>query len=381
MNREPLPLLPEPATGAGPRGLGELLFTDDRIQRRCMKAMLIAAFVYAICAGVLAYGALQGLFASGPATVLAALMGATVLGFYLIMRSGLNRRLDEPTMAFQQSLVAQTLVGCAYALTGPMHVANLMLFALVMTFGMFDMKVRNARIMAAYTIAVVGSAMLWGWYHDPAGYPPRLEIVYFVVAVTVLTSVSQLSVVLAIMRGRLQRQKGELEQALAHIKDLATHDELTGLSNRRHILELLQQSALRHKRGGPAFYVAMVDLDHFKKINDEHGHAVGDDALRSFARQAQAQLRNTDDIGRWGGEEFLILMPETPPGDPNVGLERLRASLAGCEASDNVAGLRVLFSAGLSRYREGEAVGDTIERADRAVYAAKAAGRNRTVAL
>jgi diguanylate cyclase (GGDEF)-like protein len=380
MNREPLPLLPDATPGAAPRGLGELLFTNDRGQRRCMRAMVIAAFMYAICIGVLMYGALLGLFASGPVTVLAAVMAFTVLAFYLVIRSGLNRRFAEPTLTFQQSLVAQTLVGCAYVLTGPIHAANLMLFGLVMTFGMFDMQVRHARVMAAYTVAVAGSAMLWGWHHDPATYPAKLEIIYFVLALTVLASISQLSVVLTIMRTRMKKQKDALEQALAHIQDLATHDELTGLSNRRHILDLLQQLALRYKRGGPSFYVAMIDLDHFKRINDQHGHAAGDDALRAFARQAQAQLRNTDDIGRWGGEEFLILMPETPPGDPNVGLERLRTTLASYEASEQVPGLRVQFSAGLSRYRDGEAVGDTIERADRAVYAAKAGGRNRTVA-
>lgn len=372
---------PDPITLDDPHSLTALLFTSDRAQRRCMKAMAIAAFAYAICIGVLLYGITQNLFAARPAALLAALMGATVLVFYLLIRSGLNKRFAEPTLTLPQSLVAQTLVGCAYAVTGPVHAANLMLFGLVMTFGMFDAKVRNARLMAAYSTVVAGSAMWWGWYHDPVTYAPTKEIVYFVLAVTVLTSISQLSVVLTLMRTRIKKQKAALEQALAQIKELATHDELTGLANRRHILDLLHQHALRHKRGGPSFYVAMVDLDHFKKINDEHGHGAGDDALRAFARQAQAQLRNTDAIGRWGGEEFLILMPETPPGDPNVGLERLRANLAEHAVSAQLPHLRVRFSAGLSRYREGEAVGDTIERADRAVYAAKAGGRNCTMAL
>jgi diguanylate cyclase (GGDEF)-like protein len=206
-------------------------------------------------------------------------------------------------------------------------------------------------------------------------------LIYFVLAATVLGAISQLAMLLSNMRRRLTMQKTELQRALTHIQEMATHDDLTGLANRRHMLDLLNQHALRHARGGPSFYVAMTDLDHFKNINDSHGHAVGDEALRAFARQAQAQLRNTDVIGRWGGEEFLLLMPETPPGDPNVGLERLRASLEDFPVSEQVPALRVRFSAGLSRFRDGEAVGDTIERADRAVYAAKAAGRNRTVAL
>ncbi|MEJ7807471.1 MAG: diguanylate cyclase, partial [Telluria sp.] len=222
--------------------------------------------------------------------------------------------------------------------------------------------------------------MLWANRSDALNYPADQEIIYFALLATILTATSQVSVLLSIMRQRLKSQKAELERALAHIQEMATHDELTGLANRRHLLDLLNQHALRHARGGPSFYVAMADLDHFKRINDTHGHAVGDEALRTFARQAQAQLRNTDVIGRWGGEEFLLLMPETPPGDPNVGLERLRANLANCPASEQVPNLRVRFSAGLSRYRAGEAIGDTIERADRAVYAAKDGGRNRTVA-
>ena len=385
MNREPLPLATDQDPEQTRRGLGaslmDLLFTSDRGQQRCLRALAISTMVYIVCIGILVYGSIQGLFNPGPVRVLGWIMAGSVLLFYLLIRSGVNLRFSEPSMTFPQGLVAQTLVGGAYALTGPMHVASLMLFGLVMTFGMFDMHVRHARVTAAYTICVAASAMLWGWHHDPLNYPSEREIVYFVLAVTVLGSISQLSVVLARMRGRLKRQKDELVQALAHIHELATRDELTGLSNRRHILDLLEQHALRHKRGGPAFYVVMADLDHFKRINDSHGHAVGDDALRAFARQAQALLRNTDVVGRWGGEEFLLLMPETPPGDPNVGLERLRSALALCEVSDSVAGLRVQFSAGVSRYRGGEAIGDTIERADRAVYAAKAGGRNRTVAL
>lgn len=385
MLREPLPLRTDPDSGDRAHVAGgwlvNFLFTSDRGQRRCLKATVISATVYLVCIGILVYGSRNGLFDSGPVTILGAIMAATVLLFYLLIRTGANLRLADPSMTFAQGIAAQTLVGGAYALTGPVHAANLMLFGLVLTFGMFDMQVRHARLMALYTIGVVASAMLWGWHHDPLAYPAKLEIVYFILAVTVLGAISQLSVALARIRTRLKKQKDDLQQALAHIQELATHDELTGLSNRRHILELLEQHALRHKRGGPAFYVVMADLDHFKRINDAHGHAVGDDALRTFARQAQAQLRNTDVIGRWGGEEFLLLMPETPPGDPNVGLERLRAALAATEASGQVSGVRVLFSAGLSRYRQDEAVGDTIERADRAAYAAKAGGRNRTIAL
>ena len=361
--------------------LGDLVLTTDRRQRRCIKVLLSTAVVYSACLAIMAYGSALGIFEVGPARVISAGIVLAMAGFYLVMRSGLNQRLAEPTLAFPQALVAQTLSAAAYAYSGPVHPSTLILFSLVMIFGMFDMQVRHTRILAAYSIAAVGGVILWRTNTLPAVYQPHLEIIYFLLVASVLALISQLSVLLSTMRKRLKSHKADLERALLHIQEMATHDELTGLANRRHILDLLAQHAMRHARGGPSFYVAMADLDFFKRINDTHGHAVGDEALRTFAREAQKQLRNTDIIGRWGGEEFLLLMPETPPGDPNVGLERLRANLAQCAASEHVPELRLQFSTGLSRYRDGEAIGDTIERADRAVYAAKAAGRNRTVAL
>jgi len=358
-----------------------LLMGSDSLQRRCIGAISLSALVYLVCTGLLAYGSAQGLFPPEPVRVLAVVMLATPLTFYVIVRSGLNLRFAEPTLAFPQGLAGQTLVAGAYAFSGPVHAGNLILLALVMIFGMFDMQVRHARLLAAYSIVLMGCVMLWRSHTDPLLYPATMELMYFVLILTVLIAISQLSVLMSTMRQRLKSQRSDLQKALAHIQEMATHDDLTGLANRRHMLDLLDQHARRHARGGPSFYVAMADLDFFKKINDSLGHAAGDDALRTFARQAQSQLRTTDIIGRWGGEEFLLLMPETPPGDPNVGLERLRTALANTAFSAEQSTLRLKFSAGLSRYREGEAVGDTIERADRAVYAAKAAGRDRTVAL
>ena len=361
--------------------LANLLLTSDYKQRRCLQTLGLSSLVYGICIAILAYGSARGLFAPGPVRYLALAMACTVVTFYVIVRSGFNQRFDEPTLTFPQAVVGQALIAGSYALSESVHAGTLILLPLVMIFGMFDMQVWHARVLAAYSIILIGATMLFCSYTNPAVYIPEREFMYFALTVTVLFSISKLSEVLTHMRRRLKSQKAELETALTHINEMATHDDLTRLSNRRHILDLLDQHAVRHARGGPSFYVVMADLDLFKSINDTYGHAVGDEALRTFSRTAQAQLRNTDVIGRWGGEEFLLIMPETPPGDPNVGIERLRTALETARVNDAVPDLRIRFSAGLSRYRDGEAVGDTIERADRAVYAAKAAGRNCTVAL
>lgn len=174
----------------------------------------------------------------------------------------------------------------------------------------------------------------------------------------------------------------ERKQIERKLRDAAATDFLTGLPNRRQVMGHMEQELARIQRELDAVAtVLMFDLDHFKAVNDSYGHAVGDEVLRAFAAQAQAILRNADIIGRWGGEEFLLLLPETPPGEPTVGVARLRAHLAATEVCSQLPGLRVAFSSGFARYAEGEPIDQTIERADRALYAAKSAGRNQSVVL
>jgi diguanylate cyclase (GGDEF)-like protein len=196
-----------------------------------------------------------------------------------------------------------------------------------------------------------------------------------------MAAISQLTGQLMAMRQRLKTQRTALQHALAQIRELASRDELTGLPNRRHMLDMLGAHAQRRGRGGQRFYVGLIDLDHFKTINDRYGHAAGDEALCVFADQAQAVLRATDAIGRWGGEEFLLILPENGPADPTVCVERLRTALASSCVPGVAPEVRVQFSAGVTRFRDGKAVGQAVERADHARYKAKSEGRGRTVLL
>jgi diguanylate cyclase len=380
-----LPSSPAEPLAAPPRvahsRLSDLVLSAEFKQRRCIKMLLLTALIYAVCIGLMAYGARQGIFDPAQIGVLGLFCVLFTVAFYVIVRAGWNLRFSEPTLATPQTVVAQTLIAGAYAVGGEIHGGTIILHALVMVFGMFNMKVRSARLVSFYTIVLVGVVMVWRTHTDPQVYVPNREWIYFVLVATVLPAISQLSAQLTNMRVRLKTQKEALERALTHIQKMATHDELTGLANRRHMLAQLSEHAQRFARGGTPFYIAMVDLDHFKHVNDNHGHAIGDEALRVFAHQARAVLRNTDVVGRWGGEEFLLLLPETPPGEPTIGIERLRAHLSALQVCVTVPELRIAFSAGFARYRDNEAIDQTIERADRALYTAKSAGRNRTIVL
>jgi diguanylate cyclase (GGDEF)-like protein len=212
------------------------------------------------------------------------------------------------------------------------------------------------------------------WAHQSGGF-----LIHFAFAAVVLPTVSMLAGELSAMRTRLKRQRSELVGALERIHKLATRDDLTGLVNRRHMTELAAMEQRRALRSGTQPCLCLVDIDHFKRINDQHGHGAGDEVLRLFSRHACAAMRETDVLARWGGEEFLVLMPDTRADEARTGIERLRRVLARDDAWGEQAHLRVSFSAGLTAWRPGEPLRDALARADDALYAAKAGGRDRLV--
>ncbi|MDR7296346.1 diguanylate cyclase (GGDEF)-like protein [Pelomonas aquatica] len=169
-----------------------------------------------------------------------------------------------------------------------------------------------------------------------------------------------------------QRMAAELEHAHGLALQAAFTDELTGVPNRRHILKLAASALADPRRHSQPVCVALLDLDHFKKINDTHGHAGGDAVLKHFCAHTQAHLRAGQSMGRFGGEEFLLLLPGTELEDACTALERVRQSLA------PYAGIAYTFSAGVAQARDGDTVDAVIERADRALYISKERGRDCT---
>ncbi len=158
------------------------------------------------------------------------------------------------------------------------------------------------------------------------------------------------------------------------LNEEAHHDALTALPNRRLIHEHLE----RLDRDGRDYTLALLDIDHFKQINDAHGHDVGDALLVAITRTMRESLRDYDLCGRWGGEEFLLLLGETPLEEASRIVERMRTRLAEVRIPCGDQRLSVTLSAGLSEHRAGEPYADTLQRADQALLAAKRDGRNRS---
>ena len=158
---------------------------------------------------------------------------------------------------------------------------------------------------------------------------------------------------------------------------LASQDALTGLPNRRRTLALATAALDTARTVQKPLTIAIIDMDHFKTVNDRYGHASGDHVLREFARAGREALRQTDILGRWGGEEFLLVMPDTPIELALASLERLRTLMFGIRLPVSGNGLRVSLSAGLASYDETvKSLEDLIARADSALYTAKNEGRD-----
>ncbi len=360
--------------------LVKLIFGPDRATRARTGVILLCALMYAICCSAAFYSAEVGMMRDfAPKLLLATTIPCYTI-FYVLVRTGRTRTMRDPNLMIPQQSFSLLAIAFAYTAIGP-HDRGLVLvlIALVMVFGMYTHHPRQAAFAGVLAMVLLAMCMGVLSHIDPVYYPPTLELLRFELMIGTLPPLILAAYQISAWRNRLAQQRRELRDTLEKVQALASRDALTGLYNRRHMQDRLVDSAKRHERYGERFTVVLVDLDHFKRINDVHGHRVGDEALMAFASAAILALRESDTVGRWGGEEFLFILPNTSPTKALVALDRLRAALQHCSISSRVPGLRVAFSAGVAQHDLAAPVHRTLERADQALYQAKTAGRNRSL--
>ena len=377
--------VPQPTTHAWPtaaRARAWLLGAEGG-GRGALKLTLLALAVYALFALSTMVQVYLGLMQPAPALWLSGLSLAGITAFYVLVRSGLSRRLPlmarDPTLTLPQSVYGALITAWGYAIDPPLRGAVIAIMLLNLVWGMFVLTQRQAFGLYLFGLAALAAAMGWGAVTDPAQFPPAVEGLHFGFAAILMTAVSVLSVNMARLRSKLGARTAELRAALERIQYLAHHDELTRISNRRHLSERLAAEQLNQRQSGQTMSLVLIDIDHFKAVNDRHGHGAGDAVLRHFAATLLSALRSTDFAGRWGGEEFLIVTPQASAETAAALVDRLRESLAATSFDDIVPGLAITFSAGVAECAPGEDLHLAIERADRALYQAKQTGRDRTV--
>jgi diguanylate cyclase (GGDEF)-like protein len=362
--------------------LSRLLFGAEPKLRRMMSYWGATATLYAVFMSLLIEVGNRRLIDHGAVLGLSAFAACGIVLFYVLVRSSGRLGLAPTTLAVLQGVFGICCNMWAYSIAGPLRGASLMGLMVVVVFCTFALRPRQTLMLAGAGLAGMGATMWWHQAHDPGSYPPLVEVVTFAIMAGCSMSVTLLTGEASKLRARLKAQKEDLVKALDTIRTLATIDELTALSNRRHMNEMLAEEERRHRPAGAGSHVtciALLDIDFFKQINDRHGHAAGDEVLRRFAAAARAELRAGDVLARWGGEEFLLMLPDTGEQAAQAVLERIRAQVGRLEVDGVSEERRISFSAGLTARRGAEALADTVNRADKALYQAKSSGRDRVV--
>lgn len=356
----------------------DVLLSDDPKQRVRIGRSLLATFVYAVGWLLCEFGLRRWHLSHVGVRVYEITSLAIALSYYGALRSGWNLRFKDPSLTGSQIVAAQFSGALFYAVMSPVRGAMLSLQVIILFFAMFKLKLRGQLLISVNALLVMGltTTMLGVWW--PQIYDPTTELVHFIVLLTILPPVSLLGAQLTSMRAKLHQQKDDLVQALAHIKTQADRDELTGLLNRRCMRDMITHHVKLQSRSGEGCSLALIDLDHFKRINDTHGHGVGDDVLRMFSQEMRKVLRETDLVARWGGEEFLVLLTGTRVDQALTAMERVREGLAVAAGPQAAPELRIKFSAGVAELMPMESMDKAIERADEALYRAKALGRDRS---
>ncbi|MDI1259596.1 diguanylate cyclase [Aquabacterium sp.] len=342
---------------------------------------LLAACVYlSSIAGFLLYVAPHHLLNPDQALLFVVHNALGALVPYVLLRLGITAHWRDPSLVLLQILWGGTGVIIGYGLMPATSPSTLQMICLSMVFGFSSLRPSETRLVGIYMIALMVGVLGAKAFIGPANFNwPRelLEVSMTCLALWLLTLQSHR---LSVTRERVRAEKRALADATEQVNQVMMHDPLTGLFNRQHMQSLLERECDRHHRSDTGFCVALIDLDHFKAVNDTHGHPVGDEVLIGFAQAAQAVLRTTDVICRWGGEEFLVLLIDTDPGPVGMrAVDRLRQHLARQPVCPSQPQLKITLSAGLAEHQQGESIADMLQRADQALYAAKAAGRDRCI--
>ena len=355
--------------------------TPERLIRRAAQRRQIQAMIagcHVLDASVLLIYAYAG---TVPVTLgpTYALCGLTLVALYVLgSELGFHERFkDHYLVAVQSAANMVNLLVFTYVApeAGILFLCNLFV---VFGFGALRLSARQTAVI--WTMTVFGLAGLFLWTDKPISMPHG-NYLERLATILVFALTTGRCVFLRKFSNSIQQsvyQSGlKLKEAYKRIEELAELDELTGASNRRCIMRMLNEEITRAGRSGTPCSIALIDLDWFKRINDTYGHPTGDEVLRTFAITMFANIRSVDRFGRYGGEEFLLVLPDLPEEAAARALDRLRAIIADLDWSAFSPAMMVTISAGVATLNPDETPDTLLARADNALYAAKARGRNR----
>jgi diguanylate cyclase (GGDEF)-like protein len=307
------------------------------------------------------------------------LCGVTLIGFFSVLsETHFNDRFEDHHLTVFQ-VIGHIAIQLGFLLAVP-AIGYAFLNVLFLIFGVASLQMTPRQAAIAWTFTTLSVAPIFLLAPITIGMPVATTTERLAAALGFVLTIGQCAFVGLYgdsLRRRFYKRSAELSEANKRIEQLAELDELTGSFNRRCIMRMLDDEIARAQRVKMPFSIALIDLDWFKRINDAYGHPTGDEVLRTFAITVFANIRSIDSFGRYGGEEFLLLLPDTPDKDAARIVDRLCTIIADLDWSAFSQGMRVTISAGVATLKPDESPDTFLARADNALYIAKARGRNR----
>lgn len=301
----------------------------------------------------------------------AALLIFFLLFFFTVFACKWTTRLRDPSMTVAQMCAAIAVMLTVFALDRSAHLALGPFLLVIFSQSTFRIKpvtlgILSAGCMTAYLALIFMQS-------PQSGDTFQRDILAWMVVTVALPLVTTMGAQVYALRQALKSTRHQLQQ----IEEKAIRDELTGLYNRRQLIIELDAAIEQATQHGTTFCLAIIDVDHFKTINDKQGHLVGDYVLREFARVAQESIRDSDIFGRYGGDEFMQILLDTELKGAVMHAERLRVHAHFLDLQNAMPAKSISLSIGIAQYRLGENAESLIERADAGLYRAKERGRNR----
>lgn len=306
-----------------------------------------------------------------------------VLGIFLVSYSlllylawsGMSRCLADPSLVMPLMMWAILKWSVLAYITPELRHIIILGVLNIMCFAVFVLKWRGYVSISLFMITCFSTVFFALYLTNATVMDPVLDII---AGLTFCLSLSIHCLVgreFSLLRSAFRQRNRDLQRAMARIEELAVTDELTGLFNRRYLLQELEKHQALFNRNHLPFTLAFLDIDHFKAVNDEFGHHIGDQVLAKLAQFLQTCIRDEDIVVRYGGEEFVIIFAGLTVHDASIVLERIRMAVEQTQFVECVELLTV--SIGATEYLAGESSSDLLDRADELLYTAKNNGRNR----
>lgn len=350
---------------------------DDPNQAVRIRRFFTAFAAYALNVGLSYAAYLWGTMEWQAIAGFLVLVPAINIILYIIFRTGLNMKFRDPSLTIIQMCAAilVTMYGMYFA--NESRGVLLLVYILILIFGIYKLNTRSFLYVSAFTLVTYGIDIALLNYFRSDTVNLNIEYLQFLVLSMVLVAFSIIGGHISSLRRNLRISRAELEKSLAIIKEMSIRDDLTGVYNRRHLMELLEHEYHRISRGGAHFSVAMLDIDHFKSVNDTYGHLTGDEVLKAASDVIRKSFRSADFCGRYGGEEFLLVMTQTNINGALLCAERIRSTIEQSRFPSLGPNFKVTVSLGVTEFTGKEDIPTMIARADKALYHAKESGRNR----